>query len=110
MELTNEYLDKMTMMASFWIADRDNKIQNFANEGITIEKSKIYLNKFMINIYIKKEHYGELDLFANGWEKKYPKAVITKASGRVEAYELTFKKAVEKENSYILEFVGDPID
>lgn len=110
MELTNEYLDKITMMASFWIADFENKVQDFANEGITIEKSKIYLNKFMINIYIKKEHYNELDLFASGWQRKYPKAVITKASGRVEAYDLTYKKATEKENCYILEFVGDLVD
>lgn len=109
MEMTKKYLDNMTLIADFWIADRDNEIQSFHNEGITIEKSKIYLNKYFINIIIKKKHEGELELFAPGWQHKYPKAVITKASGRVEAYDLTYKKSVDKEKFVVLEFVGEPV-
>jgi hypothetical protein len=110
MELTQQYLDQTTLIADFWIADRDNKIQSFANEGITIEKSKVYLKSYFINVYIKKEHYGELELFAKDWEKKYPKVVITKASGRVEAYEVRLKKAVEKENNWVLEMAGEKME
>jgi hypothetical protein len=108
MELTMEYLDKQTMIADFWIADCDNKIQSFANDGITIEKSKTYLNKFFINVIIKKDHYHELDTFAKGWHEKHPKIVITKASGKVEAYDkLKLKAYVEKETHWVLEFVGE---
>jgi hypothetical protein len=109
MELVDKYLDETTLMADFWIADFKNKIQNFANEAITIRKSKTYLKAYWINIYIKKEHYSELDHFAEGWEKKHPKVVITKASGRVEAYEIRYKKAVEKEEHWVLEFAGELI-
>lgn len=110
MELIDSYLDNQTLIADFWIADKDNKIQTFANEGIAIRKSKTYLKAYFIDIYIKKEHYGELELFAEGWEKRYPKAVITKASKRVEAYELKFKKARETATHHVLEFAGERIE
>lgn len=109
MDMTKEYLDNLTLIADFWIADTDSKIQSFANEGITVEKSKIYLNKYFVDVFVKKEHYHELHKYAYGWEKRYPKAIITKASGKVEAYELTYKKATEKDNNWMLEFAADLI-
>lgn len=104
-------MENKTLIADFWIADANNQIQSFANEGMTIEKSKIYLDKYMINIIIKKEYLPTLMEHGDvvGWEKRYPKAVITKASKRVEAYELKFKKPVEKGEMVVLEFVGELI-
>lgn len=109
MELINKYMDETTLIADFWIADSSNEIQSFKNEGIMIEKSKIYLDKYMINIMIKKEYQPSLDEYAEGWHERFPKAVITKANKRVEAYELRYKKAVDKGEFVILEFVGELI-
>lgn len=107
MELIEDYLNNKTMIADFWIADKENNIISFENEGITIEKSKIYLKAYNINIYIKKEHYPSLNKSADGWKDKHPKAVITKANGRVEAYELRFKEVEKKDNHVILKFSGE---
>lgn len=111
MDLTKEYLDNQTLIADFWIADRENKIQSFANEGITIEKSKTYLKKYFISVYIKKEHYHELELFASGWQSKHPKVVITKASGRVEAFDkLRLITSSESENHWVLKFAAEKFE
>lgn len=110
MEMTEKYLDTVTLIADFWIADNDNNIQSFANEGIGIQKSKVYLNKFEISVIVQTAHYGELELFAEGWEKKYPKVVITKGNQRVEAYELLkLKSTREVGKNTILEFMGELI-
>lgn len=107
MELTEKYLDSLTLVADFWIANNQNDVVSFENEGIAIEKSKIYLHKYHIDIIVKTQHYGTMELFAKDWAKKHPKAVITKGTKRVEAYELKFLKAEEKKNYTVLKFVGE---
>jgi ABC-type phosphate transport system substrate-binding protein len=110
MEMTEKYLDTMTLIADFWIADNNNDIKSFANEGIGIQKSKTYLNKYEISIIVSSAHYGQMELFAKGWEKKYPKVVLTKGSQRVEAYDLLKLKGVrEVGEKTVLEFMGELI-
>lgn len=107
MELTEKYLDSVTVIADFWIADNNNQIKTFSNEGIGIQKSKIYLNKYEISVIVKTAHYGEMELFAKDWDKKHPKIVLTKGNERVEAYDLLkFKKAREVGDNTVLEFIG----
>lgn len=107
MEMTEKYLDGITLVADFWVVDKSNEVLSFQNEGISIEKSNTYLNKYNINILLKKEDYGKLDFFAKGWESKFPKVLITKASKKMDVYELKFKKAVEKGPITVLECVGE---
>lgn len=107
MELIDNYLDKQTVIADFWIFDNENEVNSVENQGITIEKSKVYYKKYHINIIMKSEHTDSLQTYAAQWEKKFPKVVITKASGRVEAYDLRLVKLVDKENGHtVLEFIG----
>lgn len=107
METTEQYLENVTLIADFWIADQDMEIQSVVNEGVMIRKSKSYLNKYHIHIIMKTAHYGEMDLFAKDWQQKFPKAVITKGTGKVEAYDLRFLHANEKDTHTTLEFIGE---
>lgn len=110
MELTEKYLDSLTLMADFWVADDNKQIKKVFNEGIVIKKSKIYLNKWFIDIIMKEHIYEDFIAHCEGWEKRFPKAVITKASNNIEAYDLTFKKVVPKDNCMVvLEFAADLI-
>jgi hypothetical protein len=106
MEMSQQYLEKTTVIADFWVADKNGTIKSVENESIGIKKSNIYLNKFEISIIMKTKDYGQLDLFAEGWKDRFPKAIITKASGSVRAYDLRFLKVREKQNFTVLEFVG----
>lgn len=106
MTLVDKYLDTMTLVAQFWIADEFKRIFSVENEGIVIKKSKTYLNAYFIDIFMKKAHYEEIQREAKGWQHRLPSAIITKGNGRVEAYDLTYLEAVEKDEMIAVKFAG----
>lgn len=106
MELVKSYLENITLIADFWIANNDKNIVSFKNEGIAIKKSDLYMGKYFISIILKKHHHKKLEKSFAGWDKRFPKAVITKGDHSVDAYDLRFIKSVEQGKNVVLEFVG----
>lgn len=109
MEMTEKYLENMTLIADFWVSDENNNIKSVENEGIAIRKSKTYLNKYHVNVILKSKEYDHLDLFAKGWDKRYPKAVMTKGNEKVEALDLRYLGTDNKGDFSVLNFIGAPI-
>lgn len=107
MELTEKYLDEVTLIADFWIAKPNKDITAVVNEGIAIQKSTIYLKKYNVKVILTKKAYDEIELFAKDWHKRFPKAVITKGSERVECYDLKYI-GMDNKGAYVtLNFVGE---
>jgi mevalonate pyrophosphate decarboxylase len=111
MELTKEYLDTVTVIADFWIANEKSQIKSIVNEGIAIKKNKTYLKGFDISIILKAKEYDQMELFAKGWQRKSPTVVITKGSKRVEAFDIkSIKEIRQVGDTAVIECFGKLIE